>query len=426
MTMTAFDIAAAAPWAMLPDRLQGLLEIAAREHEATPEALEAYRATAVQRAERATQRDGVGILHITGPLFKRANLFVEFSGATSYEIARRDLQALMDDPAITSVMIAVDSPGGEVNGCDELAAAIYGFRGKKPMTAFVSGLAASGGYWIASAADRVVVSDASMVGSIGVVMGVTDTSVADEKRGVRKIEFVSSQSPGKRPDIASDAGKARIQRMVDDLAAVFISAVAKHRGVSAEKVAAEFGAGGVEIAANAVALGMADAIGSMESEISALRTRAAQPRTRFTGGFTVSDTKTAPAADAGNTMTRAEVEKMVADASAKAYADATARVSAINAHAAAPDFRDLAAALIGNSAISAEAACALLDAAAKREPVVEEAKAAAPATPELNPATFAQAKAASGSLSVVGPAAAVSEKSVVAAGWAKAMTRAGI
>lgn len=424
--MTAFDIAAAAPWAMLPDRLQGLLEIAAREHEATPEALEAYRATAVQRAERATQRDGVGILHITGPLFKRANLFVEFSGATSYEIARRDLQALMDDPTITSVMIAVDSPGGEVNGCDELAAAIYGFRGKKPMTAFVSGLAASGGYWIASAADRIVVSDASMVGSIGVVMGVTDTSAADEKRGVRKVEFVSSQSPGKRPDIASDAGKARIQRMVDDLAAVFISAVAKHRGVTAETVAAKFGAGGVEIAANAVALGMADAIGSMESEISALRTRAAQPRTRFTGGFTVSDTKTAPAADAGNTMTRAEVEKMVADASAKAYADASARLTAINAHAAASDFKDLTAALVGNATISAETACALLDAAAKRKVEAVAPAVAVVAAPEASAATFAQAKAAAGSLGIAGPASAGSEQAVINAGWAKARDRAGI
>ena len=275
--MRAYDLAVSAPWAMLPERVEELLAIASREHD--PEALEAYRSERDYRAERMTVRDNVAILAVEGPLFKRANLFVHLSGASSYEILRRDLQVSLDDPKIGAILLRVDSPGGEANGADELAAAIYGARGKKPITAFVSGFGCSAAYWIASAADRIVVSDQASLGSIGVVLGVTDRSKADERAGVSRLEFVSSQSPGKRPDHGSNEGKARIQKWVDDLAAVFVAAVAKHRKVTAETVVKKFGNGGVEVGANAVKLGMADAVGHFEDVLRDLGARSL-PRVR--------------------------------------------------------------------------------------------------------------------------------------------------
>ena len=270
--MTKFlDIVVSQPWALLKERAEEYKAIIDGDGDLSPQALEAYRARSAPRGERLTVRDGVGILKAEGPLFKRANLMVEFCGATSYEIMRRDLQAALDDAAIHSIALVVDSPGGEANGCDELANAIYAARSVKPITAFVSGMAASGGYWMAAAAQRVVVSDLAVLGSIGVVLGVQDRTASDERRGVRTIEFVSSQSPGKRPDVNTDAGRRQIQNMVDDLAKVFIAAVAKFRGVSAEDVVTKFGAGGVKIGANAVAAGMADAVGSLEAVITSLR-----------------------------------------------------------------------------------------------------------------------------------------------------------
>lgn len=263
------DVVINQPWALLPERAAELLAITERENNPSMEVLEAY-AAKHSAGERVRIRDGVAILDVQGPLFKRANLFVKVSGATSYEILRKDFQVAMDDPKIHSIILKVDSPGGEANGCDELAAAIYAARGKKPITAFVSGMAASGGYWIASAADRIVISEAAMLGSIGVVLGIEDKSAADEKRGVKTTEFVSSQSPGKRPDPNTDAGRARIQGMVDDLAEVFISAVAKHRGVSSETVVKNFGAGGIKVGRNAVAAGMADEVGQIETVLKGL------------------------------------------------------------------------------------------------------------------------------------------------------------
>ncbi|MHA6687718.1 S49 family peptidase [Mesorhizobium sp. A556] len=266
--MRAYDMAMSAPWAMLAENVEQLLEIAARDHD--PKALEAYRATRADRGERLLVRDNVAILHIAGPMFKRANLFVQISGATSYDILRRDLQAALDDKAIDAILLNIDSPGGEVAGCDELAAAIYAARGRKPITAYVSGMAASAAYWIASATGRIVVSDSAMLGSIGVVLGMTDRSKADERAGITRVEFVSSQSPGKRPDHGADEGKARMQKLVDDLGDVFVSAVSRYRGVSKATVLSDFGQGGIEVGANAVKRKMADVVGQFEATLRAL------------------------------------------------------------------------------------------------------------------------------------------------------------
>lgn len=269
--MRALEMAMSSPWAMLPEAVENLLTIAAREHD--PQALEAYRAQRADRGERLGIRDNVAILNIEGPLFKRANLFVSFSGATSYEIVRRDLQAALDDKAVDAIILNIDSPGGEANGCDELASAIYAARDKKPITAYVSGMACSGAYWLAAATGRIVVSDAAVLGSIGVVYGVTDRKKADERNGISRVDFVSSQSPGKRPDHGTDDGKARLQKFVDDLGDVFVSAVAKYRGVSKATVISEFGQGGVEVGANAVKRKMADQVGQFEATLSALSAR---------------------------------------------------------------------------------------------------------------------------------------------------------
>ncbi len=276
--MRILETSLAQPWAILPERIDGLVEIALRENAVTPEALAAYRAKADLTGEKFTVRNDVAIIKVIGPLFKRANLFTAMSGATSYEITRRDLQAALDSPDISAILFEIDSPGGEANGCDELAKAIFNARGKKKIAAYVSGMAASAAYWIAAAAERVVVSDNAILGSIGIVIGMKDESAREERAGIKSFQFVSSQSPGKRSDPNTDIGKARLQKMVDDLAVVFIAAVAKYRGVSAKDVISKFGSGGVEIGAKAVSLGMADSVGDFEKLLASLSTPAS-PKT---------------------------------------------------------------------------------------------------------------------------------------------------
>jgi signal peptide peptidase SppA len=311
--MPALDSALSAPWAMPAERVEELLQIATRANETSFEVLEKYALETADRGENLKIRDDVAVLDVVGPLFKRANLFVKVSGATSYEILMRDLQVALDDDQVSSIILRVDSPGGEANGCDELAAAIYNARGKKPITAYVSGAACSGGYWIAAAADRIVVSEGAVLGSIGVVLGLKDTAEADASRGIKTYQFVSSMSPGKRPDPATTEGKARLQKQADDLGEVFVKAIAKYRGVDAETVVKDFGAGGVEIGANAVAAGMADEVGQFEAVFSALSKRGERRFNQSShGGFQMSENTTS-VADSEQGADLDQVRKNVAD-----------------------------------------------------------------------------------------------------------------
>lgn len=270
MTRHFMDFAATSGWAMLPEAVENLVAVAERSVDINPEMLEAYRAKSVENGDRLKARDGVGILYAQGPMFKKANLMTEISGATSYQTLARDLQVAVDDQSLHAIAMLIDSPGGEASGADELAAAVHAANKIKPVTAFVSGMGASAAYWVASAAGRVVLSEGSMVGSIGVVLGINDTSLADERRGVRKLQFVSSQSPNKRPDPNTESGKSHIQSMVDSLASVFISKVAAYRGVSPATVIAKFGGGGMKIGAEAVAAGMADEVGQFETMLAGM------------------------------------------------------------------------------------------------------------------------------------------------------------
>jgi ClpP class serine protease len=104
-------------------------------------------------------------------------------------------------------------------------------------------------------------------------MSYLDTSKRDEKSDVRRVEIVSSSSPDKRLDPNTDAGRAKVQSMVDALADVFIGSVAKFRGTTPERVASDFGRGGVMVGAQAKAAGMVDRIGSLETVIAELAGR---------------------------------------------------------------------------------------------------------------------------------------------------------
>jgi signal peptide peptidase SppA len=268
--MQILDAALSSEWAIEESALDLILKIAAREHDVSPQALEAYRAKAMERAERAAIRDGVAILNVEGPLFKKANLMVEFSGATSYAILRRDLQAATDDARVKAILLNVDSPGGEVRGVAELANAIKAARGIKPIVAYVGDIGASAAYWLASAADKIVLGASAAVGSIGVIASIEDSRKLKEARGVRTHEFVSSQSPFKTADPDTVDGRDRIQARVNALADIFVDAIAANRDASRAYVLANFGKGDVLIGQAAIEAGMADEVGSFETTLAGL------------------------------------------------------------------------------------------------------------------------------------------------------------
>jgi len=236
--MNAWEVAASVPWAMEAECLRTLLEVAAREG-AGPEAVAARLGRPLENARSVTVREGVAVVPVVGPLFRRANLLTQISGATSVEVLARDLREAADNPGVRAILLDVDSPGGEANGVGELAGMVHALRERKPVHAYVGGQACSGAYWIAAACERVVLAETAQAGSIGVV------AVYRKDADSRSVEFVSSQSPHKRPDLETEAGRAQVQRVVDDIAAVFVRDVGRFRGVGEEAVLSDFGGGAV-------------------------------------------------------------------------------------------------------------------------------------------------------------------------------------
>jgi signal peptide peptidase SppA len=256
---------------MQPEWLHTMLEIADRTHTPDMEAVLAKRGAQLKDAPLVELRGQAAILSVHGPVFRYANLFTQMSGATSIEALAKDLDLALENPLVKTIVLDVDSPGGQVTGVSELAQMIRAAASRKPVVAYVGGVAASGGYWIASAAPRIVANDTALLGSIGVVATI---DIDDDKNSV---EIVSTQSPGKCPDVRSEAGRAQVQAEVDAIAEVFVSTVAANRGVSVAKVLENFGQGGVLIGRQAVVAGMADEVGTLEQLLAALDRRAPVP-----------------------------------------------------------------------------------------------------------------------------------------------------
>ena len=217
-----------------------------------------------------------GILPITGPIFPRANMLTEISGATSLTMLQADHQIMLGSRDIDNILMTIDSPGGAVSGIAATVHMIARGAKSKPTHAFVTGSAASAAYWIASSASRISADRSAMLGCIGVVAA-CPKQVEPDQDGIIDIEIVSSNAPNKRPDPQTDGGVQVIRQTLDDLEAIFISDVARGRGVPVSKVIAEFGQGGVKVGSAAVRAGMADAI---ETQDMAMRTLQLKPGQR--------------------------------------------------------------------------------------------------------------------------------------------------
>ncbi len=204
-----------------------------------------------------TWHGSTAVINIAGPIFRYANMFTRISGATSIDAvasAIGEAEATADN-----IIFNFDTPGGDATEISSMAERIN--KIKIPTVAYVGAMAASAGYWLASATDKIVVGSTGLVGSIGVI-------ATFPKSGKNEtVEIISSQSPDKRINVETDEGAAKMQALIDKMAGIFVADVARYRGVSEEKVLSDFGKGGVLIGADAVSAGMADAMGNINDLI---------------------------------------------------------------------------------------------------------------------------------------------------------------
>ncbi|WP_291208995.1 S49 family peptidase [Hyphomonas sp.] len=260
-------------WAMHEAKLQAILDFL--EAQARGEKLEAsdIEARIGKQEERAVARkEGtVAIIPIRGVIANRMSMVGNSSvrESTSSEALSSLFQASLRDDQIKAIVFDIDSPGGAVSGTDELSAMIFNARGTKPIVAHVNATAASAAYWIASAADEVVVTPSGSVGSIGVFGVHEDISAKLEKDGVRKtiIKAGKFKASGNPYGPLDEETAARMQARVDQGYDMFVRAVARNRGKPLTAVRDGFGEGDMVLAEQALSEGMVDRIATLDETL---------------------------------------------------------------------------------------------------------------------------------------------------------------
>jgi len=261
-------------WAIDEFKLDQIVAFLALQASGEKLSAEELQARISRQAERdVARREGaVAILPLRGVIANRMNMMSEISGGTSTEQFGRMFDAAVVDAGVKAIVIDVDSPGGVVSGTDELSSKIFAARGSKPIVSHVNPTAASAAYWIATAADEMVLNPSAEVGSIG-VMGVhDDVSAALEKIGVKKTLIKAGKYKGEGAPFLplSEEAIAHRQKQVDAYYDAFVRAVARNRNVSLSAVRDGFGQGRMVMASEAVSQGMADSIATLEETIARL------------------------------------------------------------------------------------------------------------------------------------------------------------
>ena len=209
--------------------------------------------------------NGIGVLSIEGPLFARFGIESWWYGGSAYDVIGAAFDMMLADAGVTQIVLLIDSPGGTVTGCFELADKIYAARGTKPITAVANDSAYSAAYAIASAADRIVIPRSGGLGSVGVRCQHVDISRALDRIGYTVTTIVSGAKKADFDSTAplSDGARSEMQVEVNRLADIFVETVARNRGIDADAVRGL--QAGCLFGPSAIAAGLGDAIGTIES-----------------------------------------------------------------------------------------------------------------------------------------------------------------
>lgn len=231
-------------------------------------------------------KNGVAIITITGSLVNRGAWVGAYSGLTSYEGIGHQLKTAGADSQVHSVILDLQSPGGEAVGAFEVAALVRELATKKKTVALVNGMAASAAYAIASGASEIVTTETGVSGSIGVVLLHADFSRQLDREGITPtlIHAGAHKVDGNPFEPLSADVKDDLQAEVNSFYEAFLKTVSKGRGGRLTAAAARKTEARTFIGSAAVDAGLADRVGSFEGVLSELsraggRTTVQQRRT---------------------------------------------------------------------------------------------------------------------------------------------------
>lgn len=266
------------PLVIHPDKAAIILEVLAGRIgvDTAPMVPEASRFAARSRAgdrQLVPVSAGVAIISIIGTLVNRGAWVGASSGLVSYEGISAQLREAAADPAVQSVILDIDTGGGEAGGITGVAAQIAALARQKRVVAVVNDTACSGGYWLASAANEIVVSETSMVGSIGVVVLHVDRSQEMVQKGWAPtfIHAGAHKVDGNSLGPLPDSVRTDVQQSIDQLYRSFCQGVAAGRGSRLSAAAARATEARVYLGRDAVAAGLADRVDTFDAVLRSLQ-----------------------------------------------------------------------------------------------------------------------------------------------------------
>jgi protease IV len=199
--------------------------------------------------------DKVAVVEIIGPI-------------VDARPALKSLKQFREEDAVKAIVVRIDSPGGGVGPSQEIYTEVLKTRAVKPVVVSMGAVAASGGYYIAAAADGIVANPGTITGSIGVIMGYTNFSQLLKRIGLTPVVIKSGtfKDTGSPTREMTDQEKALLQGVIDDMRQQFVAAIAKGRKMPMEKVDA-LADGRIYSGEQAQENGLIDRLGNFEDAV---------------------------------------------------------------------------------------------------------------------------------------------------------------
>jgi len=211
--------------------------------------------------------DIIAVVPVEGTIAPADNTLGGTQPTTTPDGLADALRQAGQDASVVAVVIEVNSPGGGVTASDEMHQSILNFKKNtgKPVVVSMGDTAASGGYYISTAADRIVANETTLTGSLGVIIPLNNYAEAAEKFGITQVVIKS----GKYKDMGSAFREMRpdereiFQTIVDQEYAEFVDVISEGRGIPEDRVR-KIADGRVYSGIQAKGLGLVDSFGSLD------------------------------------------------------------------------------------------------------------------------------------------------------------------
>lgn len=213
------------------------------------------------------------IVSMSGTLAKKMNLFQAVSGGSSTEVLKSQLAKAFDDQDVDRILLDTDSPGGSVEGIQELAHFIFENRNTKPVWAISNEFMASGAVWVGAAAERVILaSPTTQIGSIGVIAMHTDETKRETELGYTNTIIKAGKWKAARNSYKA-LGKDEhdyLQAQIDEFYRLFVEDVALFRDTPTKTVLDQMADARMFIGRQAIDAGLADEIATLDDLVASV------------------------------------------------------------------------------------------------------------------------------------------------------------